>query len=141
MKTLLWFAELMVGLYTMLLPIAQWGFLISLVVLVPLAFMRRMRRFAGSGLFYASYLFGAVTWLLGATVTYSSYGWIGLVIGLLILGAGVIPMAIFAAFFKMHLPDLGISLMTMTAITLGSRFAGAYVKVKAEEDAEQKNSL
>lgn len=55
-------------------------------------------------------------------------------IGFLVLEPGGVPMAIFTAFLKMHLPDMGASLIIMTVIALAARFGGLYVKVEAEED-------
>ena len=120
----------------MLLPIAQLTFLVSLVVLVPLAFIRRTRRFAGTGLFFGSFLFAFVTWLLAALTAFGAYGWGGLIIGLLIFGVGVIPIGIFAAFFSLHMTDLGISLVIMTGIAIAARFGGGFAIALADSEKD-----
>lgn len=124
--------KLAAGLYSFFLPIAQVGFLVSVFILLPLAYFRSTRRFAGLGLIIASYLFGLVTWLLGMAVTFASFGWVGLILGLLILGIGVVPMGIYAAFFRLHLTDLGWSLVIMVIVSVAARFGGAYALTKAE---------
>ena len=47
-----------------------------------------------------SFVIGAATWLFSASVTFDIFGWIGLIVGLLILGIGVVPLAIIAAFLE-----------------------------------------
>lgn len=130
-------ADLTLGAYARLLRVAQLAFLAGLFILLPMALIRRTRRTAGSGFVIMSYLFGIVTWLLGAAVTFSSYGWLGLLAGLLFLGVGVIPMAVFAAFFRWHLPDLGVSLVLMSVLTLVARFGGVYLMSRDSAHSEQ----
>jgi hypothetical protein len=93
---------------------------------------RKTRGAAGVGLLITSYIFGATTWLLGTAVTFASFGWLGLIIGLLVLGIGVVPLGIIGAFFKLDIVDLGVSLCVMLIITLAARFAGAYFAAKAD---------
>jgi hypothetical protein len=73
---------------------------------------------------FVSYIFGATTWFLGAAVTFGSFGWIGLIIGIFIFGIGVVPLGIIGAFFKLGINELGVSLCAMLVITLAARFAG-----------------
>jgi hypothetical protein len=80
---------------------------------------------AGFGLAIGSWLFGLTTWTLGVAVTFATYGWIGLLIGLFLAGVGVVPIGIFAAFFfKIKSVSLGISMIVMTVVTIVSRGVG-----------------
>jgi hypothetical protein len=122
-----WIVEHAFAAYKVLLPIAWIGFALVVVVLLPLAAWRRTRMWAGLGLYLMSFLFGATTWFLGAAVTFAAFGWAGLIIGLVVLGFGVVPIGIAGAFFKSTVPSgLGVILLILTAVTLISRFAGAY---------------
>src|ERR1700737_4002186 len=95
-----WIVETAITVYTF-----SWiALAIAVLVFLPLAAWRKTRGAAGLGLFVVSYIFGATTWFLGAAVTFGSFGWIGLIIGVFIFGIGVVPLGIIGAFFK-----LGIS--------------------------------
>lgn len=127
-----WIIETAIGVYTTLLPISWIALAIVLFVLLPLAAWRKTRAAAGFCLVFTSYIFGATTWFLGAAVTFGSFGWLGLIIGLFIFGVGVVPLGIIGAFFKLDINGLGLSLCVMLVITLAARFAGAYFVSKAD---------
>lgn len=127
-----WVTGTSIKIYTFLLPISWIALAIVLFVLLPLAAWRKTRGVAGAGLFIASYIFGTTTWFLGAAATFNSFGWLGLIIGLLVLGVGVVPLGIIGAFFKMNIIDLGVSLCVMLVITLAARFAGGHFATKSD---------
>src|SRR6266852_4401757 len=102
-----WIFETAINIYTFLLPFSSVAFAIAIVVLLPLAAWRKTRGAAGAGLLIVSYIFGATTWFLGAAVTFGSFRWIGLIIGLFIFGLGVVPLGIIGAFFTLGINDLG----------------------------------
>jgi|LSQX01.2.fsa_nt_gb hypothetical protein len=110
--------------YSFLLPIAWIGVAGIVVVLLPLALFRSTRSFAGAGMFLASYLFGLTTWFLGAAVTFATWGWVALIIGVLLGGVGVVPIGILAAFITLGKPSLGFTLIVMTAIVIATRLGG-----------------
>lgn len=127
-----WMIETAVKAYTVLLPFAWIALAVTVLVLLPMAVWHRTRGAAGVGLIIASYIFGATTWFLGAAVTLGAYGWIGLIFGLAIAGVGVVPIAIFAAFFKFGITSLGVSLCVMLLATFAARFAGVLCSESAE---------
>ena len=124
--------EMAIKAYTLTLPFYSFAFAVALFVLLPLTIWRKTRGAAGTGLLITSYIFGLTTWLLGAAVTFGSFGWFGLIVGLLILGVGVVPLAIIGAFFKLDNGGLALVLFVMLVVTLGARFGGAYAASKAE---------
>ena len=124
--------EIVVKAYTFMLPFWSLSFSLAIFVLLPMCIWRKTRSIAGIGLIITSYFFGVTTWLLGAAVTFGSFGWIGLIIGLLIFGVGVVPLAIIGAIFKLHDGGLGAVLFFMVVITWLARFGGAYATSKAE---------
>lgn len=117
-------AEFCVKTYSFLLPVAWIGVAIVVLVLLPMALFRATRSAAGTGIFFSSYLFGLTTWFLGATVTFVTWGWVGLLLGLLIAGVGVVPIGIFAAFISLKEPTLGFSLIAMVVIVFATRIGG-----------------
>ena len=117
--------------YTKLLPISWIGLLIVLVVLLPLACFRRTRFFAGHGISIFSWVLGLTTWLLGAVITFSTYGWWALIIGLLLFGIGVVPIAIFAAFISLKIPAMAVSLIVMATLVWVCRFSSTALILNA----------
>ena len=117
-------ATIAVKTYSFLLPISWLVLVIAIFVLIPMALFKNTRRQAGTGIFMASWLFGLTTWTLGATITFATYGWVGLLIGLFLMGVGVVPIAIFAAFFSLKSMSLGVSLIVMSVIVYAARVFG-----------------
>jgi hypothetical protein len=120
-----WISEATRSIYIFLLPFSLVPLAIAVLVFPPLAAWRKTRGGAGRAVVVVSYMVGATTWFLGAAVTFGSFGWIGLIIGLFIFGIGVVPLGIIGAFFKLGNGELGVSLCVMLVITLAARFAGA----------------
>ena len=116
--------EFCIKAYSFLLPISWIGIAIIVVILLPLSLFRATRGIAGAGIVYSSYLFGLTTWFLGATVTFATWGWTGLLIGLAIAGVGVVPIGILAAFISLKDPNLGFSLIALVAIVFATRMGG-----------------
>ena len=77
-----WVMAVAAKAYAFTLPFYELAFAVAIFVLLPLAIWRRTRGAAGVGLLVTSYIFGLTTWLLGAAVTFGSFGWLGLIIGL-----------------------------------------------------------
>jgi hypothetical protein len=128
-----WIVQTTSNLYVFLLPFSWGALAIAAVVLLPLAAWRKTRGSAGAALYIISFIIGATTWCLGAAITFSSYGWFGLIIGLFIMGIGVVPLGIIGAFFKLGISALGWSLCGLLVITLVTRFAGVACAVNADK--------
>jgi hypothetical protein len=56
--------------------------------------------------------------LLSCGVTFSNFGWVGLIIGLFFFGIGVFPMALYAAFIDISEPQLGWGLIEWFVLAL-----------------------
>ena len=74
--------------------IAYGAALICVIVLLPLLMFRKSRRYAATGFIYASFLFGLDCWLYSFVVTLEILGPFWLVVGFLLAGIGVFPMAL-----------------------------------------------
>ncbi|MCL4837054.1 MAG: hypothetical protein KJ058_03690 [Thermoanaerobaculia bacterium] len=118
--------------YGVLLPIAWITVLLAILILGPLAIVRRTRGVASVGFVVASFVIGLTLWFLGASVTFACYGWTGFFIGLFLFGVGVVPIGIFAAFFTIKSTSLALGMIVMAVITIASR-AGGVVLAKATE--------
>ena len=123
-------------LYTWISNIQFVVFFIDLIILIPLSFFRKARRFSGTVIMYSSYLFGLQLWLSGLMVTLQIWGVWAAIIGLLLLGVGVIPIALIATLFN-GLWNEFIQLLLSVIIVFGSRILGAYLLKKATCDNVQ----
>lgn len=97
----------------------------SIFVFAPLGIFRLTRSFAGGALVFASYVFGLILWVYGAIATFLYWGWLGLIIGLVIVGVGVVPMGFLALALRFQwewLANLGLLLASM----VGSRLLGLW---------------
>lgn len=82
---------------------------------------------------FASYMFGVILWAYGAIATYLYWGWLGLIIGFVIVGVGVVPMGLLALALQSQwewLANLGLLLASMVI----SRLLGLWYLAKAERD-------
>lgn len=116
--------DLSIRAYNFLLPIAWIGLAISLVVCGPLAIFRTTRPVAGLGFWVFSYLLGATTWFLGCSITLATWGWIAVVIGILLGGVGVVPIAVFASAISLHEYLLSLSIVVMAVMVFVFRWLG-----------------
>ncbi len=73
-----------------------WGIVWILIIL---SIAPKLRRFTGSGIVALTYVGGAIFWLLSFYTTYSLWGLLGIIIGVLFLGFGVFFTAILALLF------------------------------------------
>jgi hypothetical protein len=118
--------------YPWLVIIMNFSMVISLFILSPLSFFKKTRGIAGVGLIYLSYVFGVTLWVWSFFLTYTLWGTIALIIGLFIMGLGVIPIAILATIFNGAWSELG-HLILGIVMTFGTRFFGAYIATRHEE--------
>jgi hypothetical protein len=126
-----------VGEYVLqwLINLAWIVFGINLLILLPLSFFRKTGMVGGMGIFISSYVFGLTLWFLGLLLTYFTWGFMGVFIGLLLGGIGVVPVAMLAMLLNGEFFVLFV-LVLLTILTFGSRFLGIYLAGKAEEKNE-----
>ena len=120
-------AEWLIVAYRWMLDIALWASLVFPVGFV-LSIFRRTRPFTGLILFLFSYLLGAATWLYGAAITFASFGWFGLFVGLVLFGIGVVPMGIIGGFWEGgEFAAMAWGLILLLAATAVFRMVGAWL--------------
>jgi MFS family permease len=116
-----------------LVPAFLWTLAISIFILGPLAVIQRTRGFSAAGLLIASYVFGACLWITSLLLTYELWGTIAVVIGLVILGIGIVPVALLASLFHAqwwHLLDL----VMLIVATFGTRLLAVWLAEKVDAD-------
>lgn len=110
-----------------------WFSLIFFLVLIPMGFTRRTRVMAGNGTVLFSYIAGFTLWFYSAVITYYLWGMFAIIVGLMLFGIGVLPIAVLAALFEGEWGLFG-SLVYMIVLTYGSRMLGIYFLSQAEKD-------
>lgn len=130
-----------VWISTIVLPwlflITSFGVVIAFVILLPLSLISWSRKFGATALFIMSYLFGATLWFWGFLLTYAIWGWFGLIIGLVIAGVGVVPVALVASVLH-GMWSTAVQLIILAILTFAFRAFGLYLleKVEEKENAE-----
>jgi hypothetical protein len=106
--------------------LARTSFALVLFVLIPLAIPRATRTFAAFGMLIASYVFGLTTWMTGLLLTLTLWGFLGVVIGLLLGGVGVVPLAGLATLFNGMWEEF-FSVVILVMVTFGTRMGAIYL--------------
>jgi hypothetical protein len=111
-------------------------FATCLLVLLPLSIFRKVRPWTGLGLFFASFLFGTMLFAFSCLVVLQLWGGFGLVVGLVLGGLGVVPVAFLAALFHGEWALLGFVVLGIV-VTYGTRMLGIRL-VESIPDEEYK---
>lgn len=129
-KGLAWFVP---NVVPVLIEIGWVILAINIVVLLPLSVSKKLRRFTGTTMFFSSYLFGVLSWVLGLQLTLIAWGIWGFIIGLIFAGLGFVPLGLIAAAIKGDW-QFFLILLTLIAVTFGARFAGLAISLSANDD-------
>ena len=109
-------------------------FLINIVVLL-IAIAPKARGWAGLIIYISSYVYGLGTWIFGLAVTLAFWGWIAVIIGLLLGGVGVVPIGMLASIFNGRW-DIFWTLLISVVLTYGARLIGALLVSSSENQSD-----
>jgi hypothetical protein len=98
------------------------GWAVVIVILTPLAFIRRTKAVARIGLLITAWLFCAILCLGSIDLLYTAWGVIAVFIGLCLFGIGVVPLAFLAALLTSDGSGLFV-LLVLAASAAGMAFA------------------
>jgi hypothetical protein len=116
-------------------PMVFWGSLaVAVFILGPLSLIPITRVIAATGFVIASFIFGTMMWCWGLAFTYEVWGTIGVIIGLVIAGVGIVPVAILAALLHGEWQVL-IVFVIFIVLTFGLRALGLWLGRKVDEKA------
>jgi hypothetical protein len=71
--------------------------IIDLIIILPLSIFRKLRGLCVHFLFFSSIVFMLATWFLGFESTLQYWGYLGVLLGIFVVGIGVIPFGFIAA--------------------------------------------
>lgn len=115
------------------LSIIMWiVFVIDIFVIFPLGLFRKTKGVSGAGLVISSYVYGLTLWFWALLITYFTWGLLAVFIGLVIVGIGVVPIAILASIVKGQWATLG-QIILFIVLTFGSRALGLYFGERADK--------
>jgi hypothetical protein len=109
---------------------------VVVIILLPMAAFRQPQWFAARGLISASSIFGITLWVWGLVLTYNLWGGGAVLLGLVLLGVGVVPMAMLATLFASLWPTFG-QLLLLAALAYGTQRFGRILFLKLQQK-EQK---
>jgi hypothetical protein len=110
---------------------------VCVFVLLPLCILRKTRPWAGLGFQIASYVFGTMLFAFSCIVAVELWGYGGLLVGLALAGAGVVPIALLAALFHAEWILVGDILFGLI-LTFGTRHVG--LRLLASDRAEPRHT-
>jgi len=124
----LWFID---KIYPWFIPISAYALVACFLIFLPLVFIKKTRAISVIGFLIASYVFGIVAWMWSFSLVYIFWGFIGLFIGLLFIGVGVVPMAMFISVF---LGEWGFlwKLVLIVIMSFSVRLFALYVAAKID---------
>lgn len=126
-----WASAKLLPLFSLLTWIA---FAIVVFILLPLAISRVTRGFSSVAMFIASYVFGVTLWMMGLLLTLSIWGFTAVIIGIVLGGVGVVPIAMLATLFHGYWLPL-VELVLLTVATFGCRVGALLLAESLEHES------
>lgn len=108
---------------------------LTILVFLPLAFIKRTRHFGVYCIYGSSFVYGITLWFVGLLLTAELWGYVAVFIGLFLLGVGVVPFAMLATLFKGMWGELAV-LIVLTILTFGARALALWLGTKIPEGYE-----
>lgn len=118
-----WESERLLPFFTTLSLIAL-GF--SILIVLPLAIPRATRSFASIALFVMSYIFGITVWMKGLLLCLVIWGIWSVLIGVVLAGIGVFPIAVLATTIEEQWTHL-IELFLLVFVTYTARIGAIFI--------------
>lgn len=119
-KGILWVSD---RLLPILLRASSIAILICVFIVLPLSLFRKTRVLAGGCFVYASLLFGVFVWVYSCLIVADLWGYPGLIVGLLLAGVGVLPLALIASAIHGEWPWV-LNIVLGLVLTFGVRVLG-----------------
>lgn len=108
------------------------GYALSLVILIglPLALFRKIRKYSGVSFVVVSFMYGASLWLGGVMITLAT-NILLFIVGVLLLGVGVVPIAIVILFVNDRATE-GIEWLIAVVLVFILRWFGLWLYEKSK---------
>jgi hypothetical protein len=121
--------------YPWLAPVFNLTLSICVLLLGPLSFFSKTRAFAAMGFLISSFVFGVILWILSLLLTLELWGMLAAIIGIVLMGIGIVPVALLAALFHADWSSIG-SLAMLIVATFGVRMLSLWLAAKADRERQ-----
>lgn len=108
-------------------------FIIEITIVLPLSIPRKTRMFASKALINFSYVFGITLWMDSLLLTLNIWGVGAVIIGFLLAGVGVVPVAFLACMFN-GLWAFVVELTFLVIITYANRLGAFSLASSLEQE-------
>jgi len=125
-----WFGNIISSLMP---PVFFITILVSILIFIPMALLRKTRGYAAIGFLISSYIYGLILWFSCLLITYDYWGGVGVAIGLFLMGIGIIPISLLAMLLHADWATLGGTLL-MIFLVYGVRLLAAWLVNKVDAD-------
>ena len=123
-----WMAD---KVYPILVILFVLALAVTVLILLPLAILRKTRGFAGIGIYVTSYVYGLTVWVWSLLITYTLWGGFAVGIGILMGGVGIVPLSVVACLFK-GMFSIAFQVVLLAAFVFGVRAFAAFLIASAE---------
>lgn len=121
-----------VFIYPILDKVVYLTFFIT-VILIILSFINKFQELSLWGIFICSYVFGLYGWIYSFLVTYAIWGFLGVFIGLCLMGVGIVPIALLATLINTQWV-MFLNILISIALTYGSRMYSLRIAAKIDNE-------
>ena len=118
-----WLSERVLPWLSTAMAIVFW---LDVIIALPLALIRKTRPVGAVALVLSSYVYGLTLWMWSLLLVATLWGIIAVVIGLILAGVGVVPIAMLATAINGEWAVTG-ELAFLLLLVFGSRFLGMYL--------------
>lgn len=114
-------------------------FTINLILLF-FAIIPKARGIVGNIIMYSALVYGLSAWIYGLAVTLALWGWLAVIVGVLLGGIGVVPIGMLASIIGGHW-DLFWPLLINVVIYFGALIVGGLLASSAEEQSKDRHDV
>lgn len=125
----IWFGEIVLPLHGLFFFA---GLVLTFLVLIPLMVIKTTRPYSGLGLYHLTYLFGGIAWFYSAYYCLYFIGIAWLIIGFLLAGVGVVPVAVIGSVIQGQWGVFGLLAVQLIA-AVGCRALAGYAVTTSED--------
>jgi hypothetical protein len=91
---------------------------LNLLIFLPAGYFLKNKEVSGKSLLFSSFFLGITLWSWCLVLTFKTFGWFGVLIGVILLGIGIIPAGILAAIITQQFNVLLILLLIGVSIVI-----------------------
>jgi hypothetical protein len=95
-----WIVRTAFSVYEFMAPVYVLSLIAVVLIVLPMGIFRKTRGASVTVLWFTSYLFTLTGWVYSVGVAFALLGWVWLIVGLLLAGLGVGPIAFIGALLK-----------------------------------------